>query len=87
VKIANACNLKIEIGKWYFPEIEALPGKTHDDILRELAFLGIEKRKLEKTPELLERLEYELKIIKTKAMPNISGLCPTCCIMLMNTRF
>lgn len=65
-KIADECNVTIEIGKWYFPDIAAEGGKTHDDILRELSFAGIEKRKLEPTPEVLTRLEYELKIIKNK---------------------
>ncbi|MCC2631083.1 MAG: polymerase subunit alpha, polymerase subunit alpha protein, partial [Candidatus Paceibacter sp.] len=66
VKIADLCNVKIEIGKWYFPNIEAEDGKTHDEILRELAYAGIEKRKLERTPELLKRLDYELEVIKNK---------------------
>lgn len=65
-KIANECNLEIEIGKWYFPAIEEIAGKTHDDILRDLAYAGIAKRKLEKTPELEKRLEYELEVIKKK---------------------
>jgi DNA polymerase-3 subunit alpha len=66
VKIAEQCNVKIEIGKWYFPDIAAEGGKTHDEILRELAYAGIEKRKLERTPEVMNRLEYELKVIKDK---------------------
>lgn len=65
-KIVEACNVNIEIGKWYFPAIDEVPGKTHDDILRELAYEGIAKRKLEKTPELVKRLDYELEVIKNK---------------------
>jgi DNA polymerase-3 subunit alpha len=65
-KIADSCNVEIEIGKWFFPEIESEPGKTHDDILRDLAYAGIEKRKLEPNPELIKRLEYELEVIKNK---------------------
>lgn len=65
-KIANACNVVIEIGKWYFPAIDTPEGKTHDDILRELTYEGIEIRGMERTPELLQRIEYELEVIKNK---------------------
>jgi DNA polymerase-3 subunit alpha len=65
-KIADQCNVKIEIGKWYFPDIEAVEGKTHDEILRDLAYAGLEKRKMEKTPEVVKRLDYELEVIKNK---------------------
>jgi DNA polymerase-3 subunit alpha len=65
-KIVEMCNVKIEIGTWFFPDIASPEGKTHDDILKELAYAGIEIRKLERTPELLTRLEYELKVIKDK---------------------
>jgi DNA polymerase-3 subunit alpha len=65
-KIVDSIDLKINISTWYFPNIEAPEGKSHDDVLRELAYEGIAKRKLERTDELLKRLEYELKIIKDK---------------------
>lgn len=65
-RIADACNLKIEIGKWYFPDIKDEKGKTHDDILRELAYAGIKTRALKKTDELVKRLDYELEVIKNK---------------------
>jgi DNA polymerase-3 subunit alpha len=41
-------------------------GLSHDDEFRRIVEEGIEKRGLEKTPELTERIEYELKIIKDK---------------------
>ncbi len=66
IKIADACNVTIEIGKWYFPAIDTPLGKTHDDILRDLAYDGIEKRGMERSPELLKRLDYELEVIKNK---------------------
>jgi DNA polymerase-3 subunit alpha len=65
-KIADACNVEIEIGKWFFPAIETPPGKTHDDILRELAYGGLEKRDMQRTDEVIKRIEYELEIIKSK---------------------
>ncbi len=65
-KIADMCDLKIDIGTWFFPEIKTEPGKTHDDILRELAYKGLEKRKMELTDEVKKRMEYELDVIKKK---------------------
>ncbi len=65
-KIANECNLEIPLGKWMFPKIDLAPGKTYDDAFRDIVFAGFEKRNVEKTPEVLERAEYELSVIKTK---------------------
>lgn len=65
-KIADACNLEIELGKWYFPDIKPQPGKTHNQTLRDWVYEGFERRKLEKTPELVARVEYELKVICDK---------------------
>ncbi|MHB1330527.1 MAG: DNA polymerase III subunit alpha [Minisyncoccota bacterium] len=65
-KIADMCDLKLELGKWVFPEITTESGKNPDDALRDIVEEGIGKRKLERTPEVLERMEYELKVIKDK---------------------
>ncbi|MBI2086707.1 MAG: DNA polymerase III subunit alpha [Candidatus Zambryskibacteria bacterium] len=65
-KIADRCNLKLDLGKWIFPELEIPDGQSPDEALRNIVFDGIEKRGLEKTPEVLERIEYELKVIKDK---------------------
>jgi DNA polymerase-3 subunit alpha len=64
-EIAERCNLKIELGQWIFPEIN-MGSLSHDEAFRKITFEGLEKRKLEKTPEVLERIEYELKVIKDK---------------------
>ncbi|MGM0482794.1 MAG: DNA polymerase III subunit alpha [Patescibacteria group bacterium] len=65
-KIVDMCNVEIDLGVWIFPEIEMEDGKDHDDALRDMAYEGIKKKGLEKTDEIVERLEYELDIIKTK---------------------
>jgi DNA polymerase-3 subunit alpha len=69
VKIAEMCNLELELGKWVFPALEMPDGKTPDEVLRDIVFKGLERRKLEPTPEVLERIEYELKVIKDKGYP------------------
>ncbi|MES2436698.1 MAG: DNA polymerase III subunit alpha [Patescibacteria group bacterium] len=65
-KITEMCNVDIHMSTWYFPDIEEVPGKTHDDVLRDLAYEGIEKRGMERSPELIKRLDYELEVIKNK---------------------
>lgn len=65
-RIAELCNLELELGKWVFPSYETKDGKTHDEELREMVFAGMKKRNIAETPALKERIEYELKIIKDK---------------------
>ena len=66
IKIADMCNLEITLGKWYFPKFVVESGLSHDDELKRLAYEGIPIRGLEKTKEVIDRLEYELKVIKDK---------------------
>ncbi|MES2953057.1 MAG: DNA polymerase III subunit alpha [Patescibacteria group bacterium] len=66
-KIADMCDVEIPLGKWYFPDLRTEDGKTFDEKLREITYAGIEKRKLDPTDKvLLDRIEYELKIIQDK---------------------
>ncbi len=65
-KIADRCNLDLSIGKWFLPTYIVESGLSYDDELRRITDAGIEKRGLARTPELLERMEYELKVIKDK---------------------
>ena len=67
-KIAERCNLKLELGKWVFPDLD-LGGESPDEALRKIVYTGIERRGLTETPEVVERIEYELKIIKDKGYP------------------
>jgi len=68
-KIAERCNLKLELGKWVFPDLKMPEGKTPEEVLREIVMKGLERRKLELTPDVSERIEYELKIISDKGYP------------------
>ncbi len=65
-KIVDECNVEIELGKWVFPDIDIPEGTTYDGELRKRTYEGISKRNLEETPEIKERIEYELDIIQTK---------------------
>ncbi len=67
VKIADACNVEIEIGTWYFPNYIIESGKTPDDELSDLAYKGIAWRGLDpEDPIIKERVAYELSVIKMK---------------------
>ncbi len=65
-KISDMCNLEITLGKWYFPNFIVESGLSHDDELRRIAYAGLTARKMEKTKEVEDRIEYELKVIKDK---------------------
>ncbi len=65
-KIAERCNLKLELGKWVFPNYILDSGLSYDEELRKEALAGFEKRGLSQTAEEMERMEYELKVIKDK---------------------
>ncbi|MEA4910537.1 DNA polymerase III subunit alpha [bioreactor metagenome] len=72
--LAESLNCEIELGKWHFPNIaidyqkELDAGETLDDVLKRLAEEGLIKREIgeERKKDVLERLYYELDIIKTK---------------------
>lgn len=65
-EIAERCNVSFDLGKWTFPTVETDPGKTHADMLRERAYAGLTHRRMEKTDEVVTRMEYELGVIIDK---------------------
>jgi DNA polymerase-3 subunit alpha len=65
--VADMCeNYEIELGVAYFPHFPLPEGMTSDQKLRDLSYEGFAFRELEQTPQYIERLEYELKVIKQK---------------------
>jgi DNA polymerase-3 subunit alpha len=65
-KIVDMCNLELKLGEWSFPNYVIESGRSADDELRDLVFKGFESRGVEKNEVALNRVEYELKIIKDK---------------------
>jgi len=65
-KIADMCDLELELGSWVFPDFKIEAGMTYDEKLRELTYAGFENIGIKQTPEIIERVEYELKIIFKK---------------------
>lgn len=68
--VADLCeDYDLELGTAYFPDFPIEEGKTADEMLRELAYKGFEFRNLPQTKEYVDRLEYELGVIKKKGYP------------------
>ncbi len=64
VRIAEMCNLEIELGVHHLPEYPLPDGFAElDDYLRHLANEGLRSRYKEITDDLKQRLEYELDVI------------------------
>lgn len=66
-KIADKCNLEIELGKWYFPKFKLPAGKTAEETLRDDVYQAAKEHYIDGlTQEVTDRLEYELDVICTK---------------------
>ncbi len=65
-EIADRCTVAFTLGKFVFPNFALPKDKTADELLRELCLHGLEARGLTGRADVLERLEYELDIIKFK---------------------
>jgi DNA polymerase III subunit alpha len=63
LKIAERCSVEIELNKLRLPKFKPPQGKKTEAYLRELCQEGIEKKFKETTPEIKERLAYELSVI------------------------
>lgn len=63
LKIAERCNLQLELGKLILPEYQVPKGNTPSSFLAKLCVVGAEKRYKSPGPEVYERLAYELRVI------------------------
>ncbi len=64
-KIVDKCDFQFELNKYQLPHFEVPDKKTPEEFLKELCLQGLTKRKFNKPlTEVLERLDYELGIIK-----------------------
>lgn len=64
--ISEKCNIEIEIGKFIFPKFEIPKNETADSLLEKIAFNGLKEKNLDKNEDAVNRLKYELDIIKMK---------------------
>ncbi|MBI3671332.1 DNA polymerase III subunit alpha [Candidatus Azambacteria bacterium] len=64
VKIADSCNVEIELGKTQLPKYNVPSGKTENEYLRELCEEGAKKRYEMITEAIRQRIDYELSVIE-----------------------
>jgi DNA polymerase-3 subunit alpha len=62
--VAERCDLQLVFGQFHLPRYEVPPGHTADSYLQELAEAGLRLRYPAPTPDVTERLAYELRVIK-----------------------
>ncbi len=77
--IADSIEIDLELGKRHFPNYPLPPGKTAEQLLRELCLEGLRERYAdnpemmpngELAPVVLERLDRELEVINKLGFPN-----------------
>ncbi len=69
-KIADRCNVTIELGKNLLPTFPVPEGETEMSYLRKITLLGVKERYGDPIPdEALERMEYELSVIENMGFP------------------
>jgi len=68
--IAEMCNLELEFGRLYLPEIELPDEKTADQFLADLCYKDLPQYYPQPTPEIEQRLSYELEVIKQTQFAN-----------------
>ena len=64
LEVAERCNVEIELGKILLPEFPTPGGRDAFEYLVELCERGLERRYDTVTPELRERLQFELKTVR-----------------------
>ena len=66
VKIANMCNLELTLGKWIMPQYDVPKGMTTAEYFNALIEERLPQRYPEVTPEIRERINYEIDVILKK---------------------
>jgi len=69
-RIAEMCNLELEFGRLYLPEIELPEGRSPDQFLADLCRQRMRRYYPQLTPEIEKRLNYELDVIKQTQFAN-----------------
>jgi len=64
IKIADICNVEFDFGARYLPEFQVPQGYTQDEYLEKLCNEGLKERYPDAPPEVRERMNYELEVIK-----------------------
>ncbi|OGD30110.1 DNA polymerase III subunit alpha [Candidatus Azambacteria bacterium RIFCSPLOWO2_01_FULL_46_26] len=65
-KIADACDLELELDRWVFPNYQVPENKTPDEYLAELTWKGLDQKLPGFDETARKRAEYELEVINKK---------------------
>ncbi|MDZ4245639.1 MAG: DNA polymerase III subunit alpha, partial [Dehalococcoidia bacterium] len=68
--IADSCSLELDFTRLHLPEIDLPEGKTSFEYLAELCDAGLKRQYREITPEIEQRLSYELDVIRQTEFAN-----------------
>ena len=63
LEIANKCNFELVYGHYMYPKYVPITGQDPNDYFRDLIEAGLKKKYKVETPEIRERIEYELGVI------------------------
>ena len=63
LRIAERCSVSLDFNTLHLPVFEVPPGFTLETYLEKLCYEGLKKRYAVITPEVKERLDYELRVI------------------------
>ncbi len=66
--IAERCDLELQFGETVLPHFEVPAGQTADSYLRQLCLERLSQKYPGAPPEIVDRLDYELKIIADKGL-------------------
>ncbi|MCX6810318.1 MAG: DNA polymerase III subunit alpha [Candidatus Berkelbacteria bacterium] len=66
LEVMEKCDVKIELGKFQFPEFPLPEGETYETYLRKLIDERLPNVVPEITSEIQDRIDYEFKVIKDK---------------------
>jgi len=69
VEIAQRCNVELDFNQILLPDYQVPDDESLESYLRKLAYEGLKDKYQELTPEIEERLEYELGIINQMGYP------------------
>ncbi len=64
VKIADRCNVEFEFGNTILPNFDTPNNMDHYEFLKQECYKGLDLRYGKRTQDLIERLEYELSVVK-----------------------
>lgn len=70
VRIGERCNVTLEFGTYHLPDYPVPEGHTVATWLRHLCHEKLTWRYPEPTPEIIERMEYELSVIERMGYPS-----------------